>query len=264
MTDTSQPAGLLPEFRIGHVLGQTFKTFFANFFKFVLLGTVLYAPTVILMFSAGLIAPTLIDPNSPPDLSNFFTITISILVLSVVSVNFVLCAITYGSIEHQAGNSVTLGSMARRGLKAIIPVILSYLMILPLMYIGMLLLIIPGIIIAIMLSMTTPAIVAEGVGPIAALRRSRELTSGYKWHILGIFILMFLILLVIQFLLMSPLMTAIATDASGAFAFLLEIVFTLVGGIFYALMATNVASIYTGLREAKEGTSADKIAEVFA
>jgi len=264
MTDSSQPADLLPEFRIGNVLGQTFRTFFANFFKFVVLGALLFAPMTILTLGFGLMAPTMVDPATPPDATSFFTIFTGTFLLMIATVTFVFSAITYGSIEHLAGHEVTLGGMAKRGLKAMVPVILSYLMIMPLYLLGVILLIIPGIIVLIMFSMTAPIIVAEGLGPIAAMRRSRELTGGYKWHLLAIFFLIGLIIQLGQFLLMIPMFTAVSAGSSEVFGILFGVGSTVLGGIYYALMGTCVASIYTSLRETKEGTSADKIAEVFA
>lgn len=55
---------------------------------------------------------------------------------------------------------------------------------------GLLLLIVPGIIFALMFSMTTYALVDKNRGPIDAMKRSKEITKGQRWQILGIAIIM--------------------------------------------------------------------------
>ena len=52
--------------------------------------------------------------------------------------------------------------------------------------IGMILVIVPGIILLLMWWVYIPAIVVEGKGIIGAFGRSRELTRGRRWHILGL------------------------------------------------------------------------------
>ncbi len=60
---------------------------------------------------------------------------------------------------------------------------------------GLLLLILPGIYVAVRLTFTTYALLDERQGPVAALRRSWELTRGRFWSLFGLGILSFLIVL---------------------------------------------------------------------
>jgi len=59
--------------------------------------------------------------------------------------------------------------------------------------VGVLLLIVPGIIWSIQFQFYNYAIVDEGLGPIAALERSSQITKGAKWQVLGLNIMVFLI-----------------------------------------------------------------------
>jgi len=119
----------------------------------------------------------------------------------------------------------------------------------------MIFLIIPGIIIALMLIVTWPVILAEGLGPIEALGRSRELTKGHKWGIFGGYLVFYIISMIIQLVLM---MVSIALGEIGA------LIGTLLSyAILLALSSTFFASLYTNLRESKEGVSIEQMAAVF-
>ncbi|MEO6714536.1 MAG: glycerophosphoryl diester phosphodiesterase membrane domain-containing protein [Mycobacteriales bacterium] len=58
-----------------------------------------------------------------------------------------------------------------------------------LLVVGFLVFVIPGIYLSVALAFTTPAIVLEGRGIIAAMKRSRALVSGAWWRTLGVLLL---------------------------------------------------------------------------
>ena len=62
--------------------------------------------------------------------------------------------------------------------------------------IGILLLIVPGIIVGLMLSVAVPVCVIDALGPIQSLKRSMALTKGSRWRILGLFMTVFAVALV--------------------------------------------------------------------
>jgi len=61
---------------------------------------------------------------------------------------------------------------------------------------GALLFIIPGLIVLVSLALTAPALVVESLSSTAALGRSWALTKGARWKMVGIFIPLFLLLVV--------------------------------------------------------------------
>ncbi len=63
--------------------------------------------------------------------------------------------------------------------------------------IGYLLLIIPGIFLALMWAVAVPAMIAEDRGVFDSMNRSQELTEGNRWRILGLLILVYVLMLVI-------------------------------------------------------------------
>jgi hypothetical protein len=62
-----------------------------------------------------------------------------------------------------------------------------------LIIIGVILLIIPGVVVGIMLSMVAPVFILEAKHGISALKRSRELVKGYFWPVFGRLILLTLV-----------------------------------------------------------------------
>lgn len=51
---------------------------------------------------------------------------------------------------------------------------------------GFILLIVPGIILALMFMFATYIVIDRGQGPIEAMKESKRIVSGHKWHLLGL------------------------------------------------------------------------------
>ncbi|MCJ9427536.1 DUF975 family protein [Kordiimonas marina] len=264
MTDTTATASVLPEFRVGNIVSQTFNTFFGNFLKFFILGMLLYAPILLLGTATNIFGPSATKQIAAQDVNSFFMTFTLTMALMALSGAVMFSAVTYGSIEYQAGKPVSFSGMLKTGIKSLVPVILAAIMIMPLYILGAMLLLIPGIIVGLMFSMTVPAIVAEGHGPIAAMRRSRELTSGYKWQIFGAIFLVSLIMDIVMMVFGFGVSAVSVSMHSSAASTIGSIVSLGTGGATYGVLGACIASIYTGLRATKEGTSVDEIAEVFA
>ena len=50
----------------------------------------------------------------------------------------------------------------------------------------MILLIVPGVIFALMFMFATMIVIDRGLGPIESMKESRRITTGYKWKLLGL------------------------------------------------------------------------------
>ena len=90
-----------------------------------------------------------------------------------------------------------------------VPVFLTSLLVQVLVSLGMFFLIVPGVFLAVMLLVSTIACILEDRSPVEALKRSRELTRGNRWRVLGLVLI--LALLVIG----TGLLVAIPTAAAG-------------------------------------------------
>ena len=129
---------------------------------------------------------------------------------------------------------------------------------------GTLLLIVPGVILAVMWIVATPAYVMERPGVFGALGRSRNLTRGHRWPIFGLSVVYFVAYFVISAVLGGIFVAAamIAGDLNG-----LQITSTianaLLGTISGVVTSAGISSIYYELRMIKEGVGAAQLAAVF-
>lgn len=116
---------------------------------------------------------------------------------------------------------------------------------------------VPGLFLALMLYVAVPAAVEERLGPIGALRRSAELTRGYRLHIFYVLTK----LAIAQFALSFAVNLLVAL--AGAEAWVRQAVAFVIAALFVGLGATATAVAYYRLRMVKEGVGADEMVSVF-
>ena len=114
---------------------------------------------------------------------------------------------TTGPLGADAGAEFVPAIQA--ALPKFVPVFLTSLLVQVLVSLGMFFLIVPGVFLAVMLLVSTIACILEDRSPVEALKRSRELTRGNRWRVLGLVLI--LALLVIG----TGLLVAIPTAAAG-------------------------------------------------
>ena len=106
----------------------------------------------------------------------------------------------------------------------------------------------------------TQALVVEKLGPIAALRRSQALTVGARWRIAGLL----LAVLGVRWLLTRLLYPAVIdTEASWDAFELAHYVDAAINSLFVVFLATCCAVMYCDLRRAKDGLDIEELARVF-
>jgi hypothetical protein len=123
---------------------------------------------------------------------------------------------------------------------------------------GFLLLIIPGFIVWLALSLTTPIIVAEDAGGLDSLSRSWGLTQGYRWKIFVAAIICGIISSVIGYAIQIPvfIVSFVLYKAGPAplWFTMLSLLGSLLGSVISApLMAIALCLIYYDARVRKEG-----------
>ena len=97
------------------------------------------------------------------------------------------------------GEPVRVDTAFRRVGRRLLPLMGVYLLATVLVMIGLALFVVPGLYLAGMFAMLAPAVVLEGQG-LGAFRRSRALTKGYRWPVVGVFGLAVLAAAVVTFL----------------------------------------------------------------
>ncbi len=171
-----------------------------------------------------------------------------------------LSAVTEVAILRSVGKPVNYGALIGNGLKNAIPLFVVEILVLLLVGLGSILLVVPGIIWWLCVSVAIPAYVGQtSLGIFGAIGKSFELTRNHRWSLFLLFIVMFLIGGVASGMMATPAI-GLPGGMTGLSALLTR---GFVVGIFALLRQVLFASIYVSLRESKEKTTPDTAASVF-
>ena len=168
MTDISMGSGKLD---VGGVFSQALGTFQSKLLFFVFAG--------LMVGLASLVA------NGP-------LLLIGILLsLAVGAVTDILTVrATTGPLGADAGTEFVPAIQA--ALPKFVPVFLTSLLVWIFVILGLIVLVVPGVFLAVMLPVSTVACILEDRPPMEALKRSRELTRGNRWRLLGLLLILLL------------------------------------------------------------------------
>jgi hypothetical protein len=125
--------------------------------------------------------------------------------------------------------------------------------------VGFVLLVVPGIIVALAFSVAAPVRVGEGRGVFSSFQRSRNLTRSFRWRIFLVFLLLALIggaVGLVGGLLRAVFHLSLATWTVSVSPF--------TSAAMQLINAAAAAVLYCELRRVKEGGGAAKLAEAFA
>lgn len=167
------------------------------------------------------------------------------------------------AISDLEGKSPTLREVLQLGLRKCLPLLASMVLLALGLWLAMLFLLIPGIILGLMWAVTAPAVVGETSHVFRAFGRSRALTRGNRWRILGLIVIVLLILIVVEGLFVGALRGFKSLTAGGAISILGALVFGVLSLAISVLGSVGSAALYVQLRELK-GAGGERVAQVFA
>jgi hypothetical protein len=233
-------------FSIGSVLSRTFPIWARNIIPFSILSVIVYLPLGIFLFLA---APTAEETDSV--LAYVLVYVLLFLALQQV----VAGALIYGVFQQLRGERAGIGDCLKAGFARLLPVVAVGVIAGVLVFLGAILLIVPGIILACMYWVAVPVAVVEKPGVIASLRRSAQLTDGERWSVFAILLLLFAIQQGA-----TKIVEAATEQNGGVAAIVTSLVLTMVFGM---LSAVASAVGYHDLRVAKEGVGIEDLVKVF-
>ncbi|PIE08568.1 MAG: hypothetical protein CSA74_01720 [Rhodobacterales bacterium] len=260
---TRQPLG------VGRLLGDSLSILFRRFVTVFLIcilpiAVSLGASSMWLGWKAalGLEEP---DPNMFIEADSSLWIRFAFMLL----VQFAIYGITTALLVQLAydvklGRARSIGAYFGPALRSAAPIVILMSVVMILVGFGTAALIIPGLWIFAVFYVTTPVIVIERAG-FRAMGRSAKLTKGYRWPIVGLFVLLSVVVFMISFAVTFVAgSAAYATEGTGALSVAIVLLITsIMQTAFFGLSSIVNALVFARLKEVKEGIGVDQLAEVF-
>jgi hypothetical protein len=282
------------KFRIGRVFSNSFAVIGRNLgFLAVVVGLFSTLPALLYnLWNLSRVA-TMVDAGAAGNAAAFETSAMeSYSAVSVIAslIIFVLAllvqaALVRGAIEDLNGKRPVIGDCIQIALRSFFPTLgIGILVILVLVVgvfvmvfiswlippvgwlIGLALALIPAFMWLISVSVSVPIAVQERLGVFGSISRSRALTKGSRWSIFWLLLIIGLAAMLIQavFSLFFGLAIASTGGITGVGVIVGAIGSSLVSTIFSTMLSVTVAVSYVELRQVKEGTSVDELAEIFS
>jgi hypothetical protein len=176
-------------------------------------------------------------------------------------------ATIHATVADLTGRPVAIGESLAVGLREFLPLIGIAILFALGVFVGLILLVIPGIILMLMWSAAIPARVVERTGILDSFGRSRALTRGNKWRIFLVFVIFVVLEIALGMVIGAiVLVFGVADAAAGAFApttIARAVGETIVNSIVAIVGSALIAALYYELRVTKEGIGPEALASVF-
>ena len=249
-------------FEIGRVFSSTFGVIGRNIGLCVglaLLFSGLPALLIRLLTQPQIDAMLQRDPSTMADPSAVFRnsyISVIAGLFSFICALLLQAALVRATIEDLNGKRPSFGDCIQIAIRFLLPTLAIGLLVGIGAGLGLLLLIVPGIILWLGWSMSVPVLIQERLGVFGSMSRSRALTKGSRWPLFGLFLILIILAMIIQWG-----MLLLLVFFGGLIA---EIGAALVQTVVSMVLSIAAAVSYVELRQAKEGASIEELAQIFA
>lgn len=173
---------------LGELLDRTFHLYRSNFGLFVGIAAVAYLPLFVIRVGFGLLQTSALKGQVGATAA-FAIGALAAALCYLASVAAAQAATVTAVSSIHLGRTLTIRETYARVKGKIVRVVLTIVGLGIGVGIGLLLLIVPGIILFLMWSLTIPVVVLEDADLFEALRRSRELTAGHRGRVFLIVLL---------------------------------------------------------------------------
>jgi hypothetical protein len=192
-------------------MGDALKVLFRHFGIFLALSAVVVVPVHLIVSGVGLEQLTARYDSSPSVEETIIPTAVSFLVVAPL-----INAICIHALQSVAeGRPLRAGASIVEGFEAFTPIFLAILLAAAGIAAGLLLLIVPGIYVAVRWYFVPQAVVIQGARGTGALSRSWDLTAGFWWRTFGILVVGNLAALLPGVLISAPL-AAVAESTDRA------------------------------------------------
>lgn len=205
-------APLLKPRTVVEIYDAAFRLYRENFWLFLGILSVAYVPIYVLQTGATafLLGGLVVDPGSTPfteeqmqaqvpaAVIQMIIFGLVVLLLAVVAIPLSTGALVLAVGDRYLNQETSLGKCYSRVLRMFLGLFMVGLLSGLVVGLGMLFCLVPGIIFAVWFALDSEALVLEKLGPIEAMGRSRELSRGHFWRIVGLFVIMVAINLLVS------------------------------------------------------------------
>ncbi|RWH79235.1 MAG: hypothetical protein EOQ86_15210 [Mesorhizobium sp.] len=250
------------KFRIGRVFNDSFAVIGRN--AVLCLGlAALFSGLPTLVFQLWALRQDLAVPFDPSTFGEqnlvfgYTAVTMGVGLGSYILSLLLQASLVRATIEDLNGKQPSFGDCVAKAVSFLLPTFAIALLVGLGVVLGLMLLIVPGIMLALRWSVAVPALVQERLGVFGSMARSRDLTKGSRWALFGLFIILIIIAIAIE------LALGTATDLFGG-GVVGAVLGALVTSVTSMAMSIATAVSYVELRQVREGTSVDELAEIFS
>ncbi|MBC2666165.1 hypothetical protein H7F51_11615 [Novosphingobium flavum] len=260
----------MTRFSIRAVLGRTFSIIGKSLTSVGVL--IIGTQSIMMAIQFAFIRPMMMNAMAGPDsaLGIFSSGTYwFVLIASFGLFSILFASATHGFLITGEGKRAEFADCLRTGIYKALPVFALMLLWALGVWVGMILLIVPGLILMTMWSVSLPSLVSGDSGVIGSFGRSRELTKGSRWKIFALILLFAVVYYVLYFTLMGAVVSgvrpgelsaAMAASMSPAMLAGSLILTTVMLFLFPALLT----SIYLETTRGRAGSMGEPLEEVFA
>jgi hypothetical protein len=242
---------------IGEILGAAFDLYKRHWAAFIQIVAIVVVPLTLIQYflrdqltdDTNVVVNQTTGQITVTGGTSFWVGTVGGLLVSLIGV--LIWQVLTGAISRAAAGSlvgevVTPSNAFSFGFNRLWSIILIGILVALIVTGGLILLIIPGIIFAVKLSVSIPALVVENRRGTAAIGRSWNLTTGHFWHVFGTWIIAYIITWIV-----AGILAAIAGSN-----WLVQGILVSIGSIItMPFMALVTVLLYLDLRVRKEGLS---------
>ena len=243
---TMQPEqGIGRELSLGEVISKTFELYRRDFAKYFVLFAVVgvIVQVVTTLAQQAFVLPTLPVNPTPQQVSSWFSALFGaffLLIGVIFVVNIVFSTIAEGSAIRLASEQITkgqvnFGASIRFAVSRLLSIWALSIIVGIMVFLGIIALIVPGIILAIMFSLALPVLLIENKGVTESMGRSRQLVS-HRWgKTFGTFLVLGIIVLIASLIfsaITAPLGIA-APVVNGILSALYQPLFPILLAVYY-------------------------------
>jgi hypothetical protein len=245
---------------IGRVIRETFSVLGRNFVTFLVLAVLLTGlPTVIL----GFVQQNTVNTIAAGSMQGLWMSALGGFVAGMTGL-ILQGTIIYGTVSDLNGKPASVVDSLRVGLYAFLPMLLIGIMMGVAIGLGMILLIVPGLMLAVAWCVAIPVYVVERPNILGVFGRAAQLTRGSRWAIFGLAVLYVVAVIIIEMALLAVFGGALRFALTGGSVLAIRVVVMPLIAVANTLIgATAAAVLYVELRRIRDGVGPAGLAAIF-